>query len=133
MNFYDEFQFFYAAVALLCGVVCAAVYQIPAAILAVISKKTIGKILAFIIDLLWMCLSAVFCFYVFFKLNFPQIRLYMIVSVFAGMWIYYETFNIFIAFLFKLVYNKIIKVYKNFKRPRRKSNEQSAKRQTCSK
>lgn len=115
MNFYDEFQFFYAAVAVLCGAVCAAVYQIPAAILAAISKKISGKILTFIIDLLWMCLSAVFCFYVFYMLNFPQIRLYMIVCVFAGMWIYYETFNIFIAFLFKLVYTKIVKVYKNLK------------------
>ena len=99
----------------MCGAVCAAVYQIPAAILAAISKKISGKILTFIIDLLWMCLSAVFCFYVFYMLNFPQIRLYMIVCVFAGMWIYYETFNIFIAFLFKLVYNKIVKVYKNLK------------------
>lgn len=123
MNFYDEFQAYYAVVCLVCGVICSAVYQVPATLL----KKTKCKILLFFIDSLWFCLSALFCCYVFFRLNFPQIRLYMIVCVLVGMWIYCETLNIIIAFLCKIVYNNTIKAYKNFKQ-RRKNNEQSAKR-----
>lgn len=71
-------------------------------IFSFIKNKLIKSLLPIIISL---PLSALFVLYGY-KLKFPNFRLYMIVGVFCGIYLYFKSFHIILAKYVKKFYNR---------------------------
>lgn len=86
------------------------------------------KIFKILIDVFYFfILSLCFLFYTY-KLNFPNLRFYMLIGVFVGNYMYFKSFHIMLAKFTKKFYNIIVQKIKrnkgrnNDRRKSKKSN-----------
>ncbi len=64
------------------------------------------------------------CFAVFsFKMNFPNLRAYMILGVFLGIYIYFKSFNIILAKFAQKLYNRRVKNKQKVKNDKRQEKK----------
>lgn len=85
------------------GIICGIFYELFYLLKLIFKKNYIIKIL----DVLFFSLSAIVCRFIFFYYNLSNFRFFYIIGVFLGLVIYLNSFHNIIAFLIKLVYNKI--------------------------
>lgn len=73
-------------------------------------KKLIKiKLVHFFIDIFCFILLTILYIFLNFRFGFPNIRFYMLLGVFAGLYIYFETLHIPLAKLLKTVYNRVVR------------------------
>ena len=106
--FVTKGQFFVFLACISIGCVCGLIYSLFDLFKKLINKK----IFCIIFDVCFFVCSCVIYIYFQWILDFPSIKLYMIFSVFLGMFLYYKSFYIILANIIKKLYNKISKILK---------------------
>lgn len=101
-------QFYVFIVALSSGVICG----IPVALSYDIKKASGNVIIGIFTDVTAFVLVTAIYVVLSYIFNFPSLRFYMIVGVFAGMYIYFKSFHILLAKILNKPYNIIKKVIK---------------------
>ena len=107
---------------------CIAFGGVSGILLSVINLFGVSKnkLIKFIYNVVVLSLiGALFSFYSY-KMFFPNVRIYMILGVFAGIYLYHKSFYIILAKILKKIYNiskqKIVKIKRN-KNDRNKSKK----------
>lgn len=99
--FVSKNQFYVFIVCLAIGVVGGLIFNVLSPIKDKINKKWINTI----IDIFAFIILSIIYVFIAFRLHFPSFRVYMIVGVLAGIYLYNKSFKIILAKLNKKIYN----------------------------
>lgn len=102
-------QGLYFAVSVFCGLISGIIYDILYAARTLIRA---GKIITFILDVLFFLASGYLVFRFLYPLNGFDIKWYMIMGIFGGFCIERANFKKPVAYVTEKVYNKITKFFR---------------------
>ena len=80
-----------------------------------LKRRNFNKVLSTIFDVLIYVIASILFILYTYKLNYPNVRLYMIFGVFLGILIYLKSLNIVLAKILKKLYNILKKKKVKFK------------------